>query len=115
MYWSGPIVGAFVVYHLAQFTFLLNGPVQEGHPYDNVVLTFQQPLISIFYIIAMILLGMHLSHGVWSMFQSLGITSPTRSPFIKVAAQLIALVITLGFISIPVAVLAGFVTTTGVR
>ena len=115
MYWSGPIVGAFVVYHLAQFTFLLTGNVQEGHPYDNVVFAFQQPLISIFYIVAMILLGMHLSHGIWSMFQSLGVISPTRSPFIKVAARFIALLITLGFISIPVAVLAGFVVPAGAR
>jgi succinate dehydrogenase / fumarate reductase cytochrome b subunit len=113
MYWSGPIVAAFVVYHLAQFTFLITGPVREGHPYDNVVLAFQQPLISIFYIIAMVLLGMHLSHGIWSMLQSLGITSPTRAPFIKSAALLIALVITLGFISIPVAVLVGWVVPTG--
>jgi len=115
MYWSRPIVGAFIVYHLAQFTFLLTGPVMEGHPYDNVVLSFQQWPISVFYIIAMVLLGMHLSHGVWSMFQSLGITSPTRSPFIKSAARLIAIVITLGFLSIPIAVLAGFVTTSGAR
>jgi succinate dehydrogenase / fumarate reductase cytochrome b subunit len=63
----------------------------------------------------MVLLGTHLSHGIWSMFQSLGITSPTRSPLIKRAAQLIAIVITLGFLSIPVAVLAGFVTTSGAR
>jgi succinate dehydrogenase / fumarate reductase cytochrome b subunit len=115
MYWSGPIIAAFVVYHLAQFTFLLTGPVLEGHPYDNVVLSFQQPLISVFYIIAMVLLGLHLSHGIWSMFQSLGVTSPTRAPFIKGAAQFIALVITLGFISIPIAVLAGFVVPSGGR
>ena len=115
MYWSGPIVGAFIVYHLAQFTFLLTGNVREGQAYNNVVLAFQQPLVSIFYIVAMVLLGMHLSHGIWSMFQSLGITSPTRTPFIKGAAQLIALIITLGFISIPVAVLAGFVVTSGAR
>jgi succinate dehydrogenase / fumarate reductase cytochrome b subunit len=115
MYWSGPIIAAFVAYHLAQFTFVATGPVTEGHPYDNVVLSFQQWPISAFYIIAMVLLGTHLSHGIWSMFQSLGVTSPTRSPFIKRAAQLIALVITCGFISIPVAVLAGFVTTSGAR
>lgn len=115
MYWSGPIVGAFIVYHLAQFTFLITGPVQEGRPYDNVVSSFQQWPISLFYVIAMILLGMHLSHGIWSMFQSLGITSPTRTPYIKRAAMFIALVITLGFISIPVAVLAGFVATSGAR
>jgi succinate dehydrogenase / fumarate reductase cytochrome b subunit len=110
MYWSGPIVGAFVVYHLAQFTFLLtDSRFQEGQVYDNLVITFQQPYISILYIIAMVLLGFHISHGVWSMFQSLGLTTPVYSPFIKGLAQVLALVITLGFISIPIAVLAGII------
>jgi succinate dehydrogenase / fumarate reductase cytochrome b subunit len=110
MYWSGPIVAAFVVYHLAQFTFLLTDPrFQEGHVYDNLVITFQQPYISILYIIAMVLLGFHISHGIWSMFQSLGLTTPVYSPVIKGIAQLLAIAITLGFISIPVAVLAGVI------
>ncbi len=110
MYWSGPIIAAFVIYHLAQFTYLLTDTrFAQGHAYDNLVITFQQPYISVLYIIAMVLLGFHLSHGFWSMFQSLGIASPAYSPYIKTIARALATIITLGFISIPVAVLAGII------
>ncbi len=110
MYWSGPIVGAFVVYHLAQFTYrLTDSRFVEGHIYDNLVITFAQPYISGLYIIAMVLLGFHLSHGFWSMFQSLGIASPAYSGYLKRLAQVLAIVITLGFISIPVGVLTGII------
>ncbi len=110
MYWSGPIIAAFVIYHLAQFTYLLtDSRFVEHHAFDNLVITFQQPYISILYVIAMVLLGFHLSHGFWSMFQSLGISSPAYSPYVKSIARVLAIVITLGFISIPVAVLAGII------
>lgn len=110
MYWSGPIILAFVIYHLAQFTFLITNPdYAEGQIYENLVLAFSNPFISGFYIIAMVLLGMHLSHGIWSMLQSVGVLSPAYSRSIKRIAQGIALIITVGFISIPVAVLAGII------
>jgi succinate dehydrogenase / fumarate reductase cytochrome b subunit len=81
----------------------------EGRIYDNLVLGFQNYWISGFYIVSMILLGMHLSHGIWSMFQSVGILSPAYAPLMKRTAQVLAIVITVGFISIPVAVLAGVI------
>jgi len=110
MYWSGPIVLAFIIYHLAQFTFLYtDSRYVEGRIYDNLVLGFQNFWISGFYIFSMILLGMHLSHGFWSMFQSVGILSPAYAPLLKRVAQVLAIVITIGFISIPVAVLAGVI------
>jgi succinate dehydrogenase / fumarate reductase cytochrome b subunit len=110
MYWSGPIILAFVLYHLAQFTFLITDPrYVEGRVYDNLVLGFQNPVISGFYIIAMILLGLHLSHGFYSMFQSVGALSPAYTPYVKSLARALAIVITLGFISIPVAVMAGII------
>ncbi len=110
MYWSGPIIAAFVVYHLAQFTYRVTDTrFIEGHIYDNLVITFQQWYISAFYIIAMVLLGIHLSHGFWSMFQSLGIVSPAYSVYVKRLAQALAVVITVGFISIPIGVLGGVI------
>ncbi len=110
MYWSGPIILAFVIYHLAQFTFLFtDSRYVETHIYDNLVIGFQNYWISGFYILSMILLGMHLSHGFWSMFQSVGILSPSYAPLLKRVAQLLAIVITVGFISIPVAVMAGVI------
>lgn len=106
MYWSGPIVAAFVVYHLLQFTFGMGGtPYRELDAYGNVINGFRVPVVSIFYIIAMALLCLHLRHGLWSMFQSLGFAHPRHTLAIKRAASLISLFIFFGFISIPIAVL----------
>ena len=106
MYWSGPIVAAFIVYHLLQFTFGMGGtPYQDLDAYGNVINGFRVPVVSIFYIIAMALLCLHLRHGLWSMFQSLGFAHPRHTPAIKHAASLVSLFIFFGFISIPIAVL----------
>jgi len=110
MYWSGPIILAFVIYHLLDFTFgTVNPHFQEGDVYANVVASFRLIPVSAFYIFAMLLLGMHLFHGLWSMFQSLGISHPRYSPVLKRGAAVIAILIAAGNISIPVSVLAGLV------
>ena len=110
MYWSGPIILAFVIYHLLDFTFgTLNPNFQEGDVYHNVIASFSVPVVSAFYIIAMILLCMHLYHGVWSMFQTLGFHHPRHSVMLKRAAKVVAILIAAGNISIPVAVLTGLV------
>ena len=94
MYVTGPILAAFVVY-------------VESDPYGNVMNGFRVPAVSIFYILAMALLCLHLRHGLWSLLQTLGFHHPRYSPRIKVAATVVAILIFLGFISIPIAVLAG--------
>lgn len=111
MYWSGPIVLAFVIYHLLQFTFGVTGVpnYQEGEVYRNVVSGFGNPVIALWYIISMLLLCLHLRHGAWSMFQTLGVNHPRYTPILRLAATIFALVVAIGFISIPVAVLAGWV------
>ena len=111
MYWSGPIILAFVIYHLLQFTFGVTGvpDYQEGQAYQNVVSGFQQPVISIFYIIAMVLLCLHLRHGVWSALQTFGISHPRYTPILKHLATILALVVAIGFISVPFSVLLGWV------
>jgi succinate dehydrogenase / fumarate reductase cytochrome b subunit len=110
MYWSGPIILAFVTYHLLDFTFgTVNPRFQEGDVYANVVASFQFIPVSAFYIIAMLLLGMHLFHGLWSMFQSLGFSHPRYSPVLKRGAAVVAILIAAGNISIPLSVLAGVV------
>jgi len=110
MYWSGPIILAFVIYHLLDFTFgTLNPNFQEGDVYHNVIASFSVPVVSAFYIIAMILLCMHLYHGVWSMFQTLGFHHPRHTVILKRAAKVVAILIAVGNISIPVAVLTGLV------
>ena len=110
MYWSGPIILAFVIYHLLDFTFgTVNPHYQEGNVYANVVASFQVIPVSAFYILAMILLCTHLYHGLWSMFQSLGFYHPRFTPILKRGAAVVAFLIAAGNISIPISVLAGIV------
>ncbi len=110
MRWSGPIIAAFVVYHLLHFT------VGSAHPqfrelqvYHNVVTGFQVIPVSLAYIVAMVLLGLHLNHGLWSMFQSLGINHPRYTPKFKAFAQIFSAVIVIGNCSIPISVMTGLV------
>lgn len=107
MYWSGPILLAFIVYHLLHFTIL---PAHPGDVYRNVVEGFQVPLIAAFYIVGNIALGFHLFHGVYSAFQSLGANHPRYNNYRRDLAIAICAVVTIGNLSFPIAVLAGFVT-----
>src|SRR6201997_4764369 len=112
MYWSGPIVLAFVIFHLLHLTAGYIHPgvaFIEGDVYHNVVSGFQVWWVSVWYIFSMILLGLHLRHGLWSMFQSVGYNHPRHTPILKKSAFMIAVLIVLGYISIPISVLAGFV------
>ena len=110
MYWSGPIILAFVIYHLLDFTFgQVNPHFQPGNVYGNVVASFQLIPVAVFYIIAMLLLCLHLYHGLWSMFQSLGIAHPRYTPMLRNGAAVVAILIAAGNISIPVAVLSGWI------
>ncbi len=115
MIWSGPIVAAFVVFHVLHLTVGSVVPLREvaenaPNVRYNVVTGFQNPWISGFYIIAMILLCMHLYHGLWSMFQSMGLSHPRYTPWLKKGAAIVAILIAIGNISIPIAVMAGLVT-----
>lgn len=110
MYWSGPIILAFVIYHLLDLTWgKVNPNYHELSPYENVVASFSVPWVAVFYIVAMILLCMHLYHGIWSMFQTLGLHHPYYSRILKHAAAVAAILIGAGNISIPIAVLTGLV------
>jgi succinate dehydrogenase / fumarate reductase cytochrome b subunit len=112
MYWSGPIVLAFIIFHLLQFTAGYVHPhatFVAGDVYQNVVSGFQVWWVSAWYIFAICLLGLHLSHGLWSMFQSVGLAHPRLTVYLKIAAKAIAILIVLGYISIPISVLLGFI------
>jgi len=109
MMWSGPIIAAFVIFHVLHLTV---GSVVTLDPENvrvNVINGFLNPWISGFYILAMALLCMHLYHGLWSMFQSLGISHPRYTPLLKRFAAVFAIFVAAGNISIPLAVLAGLV------
>jgi succinate dehydrogenase / fumarate reductase cytochrome b subunit len=112
MMWSGPIVAAFIIFHVMHLTVgsvvpLREVAVNEPDVRANVIAGFQNPAIAGFYILAMILLCMHLYHGLWSMFQSLGFSHPRYTPKLKNAAALVAILIAIGNCSIPIAVMAG--------
>ena len=113
---SGPILALFIIYHILHLTtgHCLTGGLAvdaHGHPlvYTNVVNGFSYWPASVVYIIAMIVLGYHLSHGVWSMFQSLGLNHPRYMPWIKHFAFWITVAIVVGNISIPVSVMTGII------
>lgn len=111
MIWSGAMIAAFVIYHLLDLTTgaANTAQYQELHAYENLVSSFQRVPVSIFYIIAMVLLGAHLYHGIWSIFQTLGFSHPRYTPIIKRCAAVVAVLITAGFISIPISVLTGLI------
>jgi succinate dehydrogenase / fumarate reductase cytochrome b subunit len=113
MYWSGPIVLAFIIFHLLQFTAGTIHPEATfiaGDVYHNLVTGFRVWWVSAWYIFAITLLGLHLRHGLWSMLQSVGLShSLRRERAFKRTALLVAILIVLGYISIPISILLGFV------
>jgi len=108
---SGILIGFFVVYHVLDLTVGVarRAPYEELNPAFNVTQGFMYAPAAIAYIIAMVGLGFHLWHGVYSMFGSLGLTHPRYTPGVKRFAALAATLIALANISIPVAVLTGLV------
>ena len=114
---SGLIVFAFIIYHLMHFTFGVTNPefmrledLNAQHDvYRMVVLGFSNPWVSAFYLISMGLLSLHLSHGLSSMFQSLGMRNKANVRVVSRFARLAALVVFIGNCSIPISILAGVV------
>ncbi|MEX0906755.1 MAG: succinate dehydrogenase cytochrome b subunit [Gemmatimonadota bacterium] len=110
MAWGGVIILAFILYHLMHLTFGSAHPdFVPGDAYHNLVLGFRSVPVSAAYILAMIPLGFHLYHGFWSMLQTLGATNPKWNHVRRPIAAVLALIVVLGNISFPVAVLAGIV------
>ncbi|HEY4670160.1 MAG TPA: succinate dehydrogenase cytochrome b subunit [Tepidiformaceae bacterium] len=110
MRWSGVIVGLFIVFHLLDLTWGTTNPdFVGGQPYQNVVASFERWPVAIVYIVANLLLGLHIFHGAWSMFQSLGWNNPRFNPWRRGFAAGFAAIIVLGNVSFPVAVLTGIV------
>jgi succinate dehydrogenase / fumarate reductase cytochrome b subunit len=115
MIWSGPIVAAFVIFHVLHLTVGAVVPLaadiapNEPDVRANVIAGFSNPAISAFYILAICLLCLHLYHGLWSMFQSLGFSHPRYTPKLKTGAAIFAILIGIGNCSIPIAVMVGLV------
>lgn len=110
MRWSGVILVLFVVYHLLHFT---TGTVHPsfvpGAVNHNFVTGFRVGWVSAFYVLAMLCLGLHLYHGVWSMLQTLGLNHPRYNHLRHAFATFVSALIVIGNISMPLAVLAGLI------
>lgn len=113
MRWSGTIFLVFLIFHLADFTLGIQPAAPEtwehGAVFANFVETFSRPAVTFFYVVGGVLLGIHLYHGIWSMFQSLGINNPRFNVWRRYLATALSVILTIGFISAPLAVAFGMV------
>jgi len=121
MLMSGLIVFAFIIYHLLHYTFVIKGVNLTGNDFASfedpekrhdifkmMIVGFKNPWVSIFYIIGIALLCLHLSHGVSAMFQSLGWKNKVYGPCLDSLARYLAVLIFIGYVSIPISVMAGY-------
>ena len=112
MRWGGVALALFIVYHVLHFTtgtLYVEAPFSRVDVYGNVVNGFRNPIVSLIYILAMIALGLHLYHGVWSISQTLGWRNSVNNQLWRGFATVMAIVIAGGNSLIPLAVLAGIV------
>ncbi len=110
MRYGGVIILLFVIYHLLHLTAgSVHVDFQHGDVHHNLMAAFQNPLVAGFYVLAVTALGFHLRHGLWSLFQSLGWCGPRLDAFRRLFAWVFAVVVTIGFVSVPVAILTGLV------
>ena len=106
---SGVVLLVFIAYHLLHFTVgSVNPDFVEGAVNHNVVTGFRVLWVTGFYVVSMACLGLHLWHGVWSMTQTLGLAHPRYDALRENAATLFTLIVVLGFLTVPLGVLAGF-------
>ncbi len=99
MPYTGVLLLCFLVFHLFQFTFVDKSGTTV---FDVVAAAFQHPLYAALYIAAVIVAGIHVSHGFWSAFQSLGANHPKYMPLIRGLALVLAIVVAVGFASLPI-------------
>ena len=115
---SGLVVLAFIVFHLLHFTgrkfnpqfpLLRNDPLNHYDVYSMMVYGFQNAYVSSFYMVGLFLLTLHLTHGSSSFFQSLGLNNKKLAPRLALGGRIFAWLLFIGYISIPIAVLLGFI------
>ncbi|MEX0172895.1 succinate dehydrogenase [Streptomyces sp. LMG1-1-1.1] len=111
MRWGGIVLALFIVWHVLDLTTgtVHAGGFEEGKPYQNVVDTFSTWYGNVVYIVAMLAVGLHVRHGFWSAAQTLGVGNARRERLLRALADGLALVLTVGFVSVPVAVMTGVV------
>jgi succinate dehydrogenase / fumarate reductase, cytochrome b subunit len=110
MRYGGVIILLFVIWHLLDLTFgIVNPKGGTATPYDRVVADFAPDRwwVTLFYLVAMAMVGLHLRHGLWSALQTLGLAHRYRA--LKTASTVVAVVLVAGFVAVPVAVMIGVV------
>jgi succinate dehydrogenase / fumarate reductase cytochrome b subunit len=113
MKYTGPILLVYIIFHLAHFTFpgvsLGDYDHVPGDVYANFVNAFQIPWVVAVYVIANLMLGLHLYHGAFSMLQSVGLSHPRYNKRVKYVARGLAFLVTAGNVFLPLTVLLGLV------
>jgi succinate dehydrogenase / fumarate reductase cytochrome b subunit len=112
MRYGGTVVLLFVLYHLAHLTWGISGVHSDyvrGDAYHNLVVGFSSAPVVIIYLIALVALGLHLYHGTWSMFQTLGLNDENWDGALRALSWLLAIVVPVGFAAVPIAILLGFI------
>ncbi len=108
MRWGGVIILLYVIYHLLDFTFgTVNPDFVPGDVYHNVLASFHVWPVALAYVVAMLAVGLHIYHGVWSALQTLGLHRAPVDRWRRGVAGAVAAAITLGYVAIPVSVLTG--------
>jgi len=100
---SGLLLLAFLVFHLLQFTFGVIGVTrfEQEEVYSNLYYAFQKWFFVLIYVVAMAALALHVNHGIWSLFQTLGLDNPDRNRTFRVLATVSAVVLFVGFAAVP--------------
>jgi succinate dehydrogenase / fumarate reductase cytochrome b subunit len=110
MRWTGPLLLAFIIYHILHMTTgTVHPSFHEGQAYHNLVAGLRVGPVALIYILAMIALGYHLWHGVWSLFQTLGAEQARYNSVGRRVATVFTVVVVLGFIAVPLAIITGLV------
>ena len=109
---TGSVILFFIVFHILHFTmgalpFL--GDFKHGEVYNNLANSFANPAVAILYVVFMVVLAFHLYHGVWSLFQTLGLDNPDRNKALRLFAMAASIGIAAGLASIPIAYMLGAV------
>ena len=106
--WGGVLLLVFIVFHILHFTIgSVHPDFVEGKIYQNLATGFGVKWVAVFYLVAMLALGMHLYHGAWSSMRTLGLAQQKASPLKRSLPVVLAVVVTLGFAAIPLAFLLG--------
>ena len=106
--WGGVLLLTFIAFHLLHLTLgAIHPAFRHLDPYHNIATGLSSPLVAAFYLLAMAALGLHLYHGAWAAFRTLGVARPSAHPLKRHLALVLAIVVAGGFMTIPLAAMAG--------